>query len=56
LQCSNNLRQIGLALHHFHDSTRTFPPSVALNDPGASFDQLSWRVRITPRVHAFNPP
>ena len=27
-QCQNNLRQLGLAIHNYHEQHRTFPPGV----------------------------
>ena len=28
IQCANNLKQLALALHSFHDTNRVFPPGL----------------------------
>jgi hypothetical protein len=45
-QCKNNLKQIGLALHNYHDTYMLFP-AAHLNDQQGK-PKLSWRVSILP--------
>ena len=44
----NNLRQIGLAMHNYHDTFTTFPASAGPRKPGQP--PVSWRVLILPFV------
>ena len=47
--CKNNLKQIGLAFHNFHDIYRRFPSaSGPLPESDAQTVSLSWRVALLP--------
>lgn len=49
-QCKNNLKQIALALHNYHDHFLTFPPAFIPDETGRPMH--SWRVLILPFLDA----
>jgi hypothetical protein len=51
-QSSNNLKQIGLAFHNFHDAYGAFPAAGGVGDDGKPM--LSWRVALLPFVEQGN--
>lgn len=70
-ECQNNLRQIGLAMHNYHNNKRKFPLQVAPTSPPTAIGNTSnprdggwgptWMVTILPYIEqdplfkAFNP-
>src|SRR5262245_60618503 len=55
-QCANNLKQLGLALHGFHDVNQAFPPSgytmVGPGNPAGKF--VGWRPLTLPFIEQEN--
>lgn len=54
-QCTNNLKQIALAFHNYHDVYGTFPPAYIPDEDGQPMH--SWRVLILPFLesqHIYN--
>lgn len=58
-QCQNNLKQIGLALHQFHDTFNAFPPARLVSDgvrtlsengTTSGMDEPSWLIYILPHL------
>ena len=48
MQCSNNLKQLGLSLHNYESTFKTFPPA------GIASNSMSWAVMILPFIEQNN--
>ncbi len=49
-QSRNNLKQIGLALHNYHDTFNKFPTGTVVESANDVEDRLSWQVSILPYI------
>jgi prepilin-type N-terminal cleavage/methylation domain-containing protein/prepilin-type processing-associated H-X9-DG protein len=58
-QCINNMKQVGLALHNYHDTARKFPAGQGDGITGQTTNQslityANWRVRLFPYLESGN--
>src|SRR6201996_1630152 len=48
-QCKNNLKQMGLALHNYHDTNNTFPPGW-IGQSTAAYSGFGWNTMLLPSI------
>src|SRR6476469_5568789 len=53
MKCQNNLKQIGLALHNYHDTNGTLPPG-GIPCPSSGSYGHSWYIFILPYIEQGN--
>lgn len=54
VQCLNNLKQIGLALHGYHNAYATFPPGCGYRNGADPYPYMSWQTRLLPFIEQQN--
>jgi prepilin-type processing-associated H-X9-DG protein/prepilin-type N-terminal cleavage/methylation domain-containing protein len=50
LRCENNLHQIGVAAHGYHDSMKVFPPGMRYQGGQDPYIKMSWLTQLLPYV------
>ncbi|WP_158265104.1 DUF1559 domain-containing protein [Blastopirellula marina] len=55
MQCSNNFKQLGLALHNYHDTFKAFPYGSRAGTVGyANLSGVNWRTSVLPFMEQNN--
>ncbi|MGL4550421.1 MAG: DUF1559 domain-containing protein [Gemmataceae bacterium] len=54
MQCSNNLKQMGIACHSYHDTEGTFPHGGTVPWANGDYNQASWAYQILPYIEQSN--
>jgi len=54
LQCQNNLKQIALAVHNYHDQYSALPAGTLANSSLVPDERLSWLVNLLPHLEQDN--
>jgi prepilin-type N-terminal cleavage/methylation domain-containing protein/prepilin-type processing-associated H-X9-DG protein len=49
-ECTNKLRQIGLALHQYHSGNSCFPAGVSFQNNKDPYPHLSWLAKLLPYI------
>ena len=50
IQCVNNLKQLGLAVHNYHDQVNSFPAMTVANASLDTTFRTAWTVPLTPHM------
>ena len=54
MSCSNNLKQLGLALHNYHDTNNAFPPGQVHTAAGGEPAKTVWGIELLPYIEQDN--
>jgi prepilin-type N-terminal cleavage/methylation domain-containing protein/prepilin-type processing-associated H-X9-DG protein len=50
IRCASSLRQLGLALHQYHDTNHIFPPGMRWQNGTDPYRYMSWMTQILPYI------